>query len=306
MVPTIEGEFARKRRMMSHRWPIVLRGGMLSPRGYDPLYALMIVSHRILRYAVAVPAPDRAGREHRVCSGRGGCTWWRWRSSSRVLAAALLARRGAGEAAADRPLLRADDRVARRRPVGLAAPRHGGGLGAGGGDAVTPSARSTSLSRCSASVADRPARRRCSRLAIRLESRGHPIYTQTRVGKDGAPFQIYKLRTMVHGAEFTGAGLAIQEGDDADHAARQLPAPLLARRAAEPVERAARRDVDRRPATDAAGPGRAVHASASAAGSRSSPGSPAGPRSTAARRCRGPSGSSSTSGTSSTARCGST
>jgi glycosyltransferase involved in cell wall biosynthesis len=50
MVPTIEGEFARKRRMMSHGWPIVFRGGMLSPRGYDPLYALMIVSHRVLRY----------------------------------------------------------------------------------------------------------------------------------------------------------------------------------------------------------------------------------------------------------------
>ncbi len=50
--------------------------------------------------------------------------------------------------------------------------------------------------------------------AIRLESPGHPIYTQTRVGKDGQLFQIYKLRTMVRGAEFTGAGLAIQEGDD--------------------------------------------------------------------------------------------
>ncbi len=50
MVPSIEGEFARKRRMMSHGWPIVLRGGMLSPRGYGPLYALMIFSHRILRY----------------------------------------------------------------------------------------------------------------------------------------------------------------------------------------------------------------------------------------------------------------
>ena len=50
MVPTIEGEFARKRRMMSHAWPIVLRGGMLSPKGYDPLYALMIASHRVLRY----------------------------------------------------------------------------------------------------------------------------------------------------------------------------------------------------------------------------------------------------------------
>ncbi|MCW2967642.1 MAG: glycosyl transferase family 2, partial [Solirubrobacteraceae bacterium] len=51
MVPTIEGEFARKRRMMSHTWPIVFRGGLLSPRGYPPLYALMILSHRILRYA---------------------------------------------------------------------------------------------------------------------------------------------------------------------------------------------------------------------------------------------------------------
>jgi hypothetical protein len=36
--------------MMSHTWPIVVRGGMLSPRGYDPLYALMILSHRVLRY----------------------------------------------------------------------------------------------------------------------------------------------------------------------------------------------------------------------------------------------------------------
>jgi lipopolysaccharide/colanic/teichoic acid biosynthesis glycosyltransferase len=51
-------------------------------------------------------------------------------------------------------------------------------------------------------------------LLIRLETPGHPIYTQTRAGRGGARFQIYKLRTMVRGAEFTGAGLAIQEGDD--------------------------------------------------------------------------------------------
>jgi lipopolysaccharide/colanic/teichoic acid biosynthesis glycosyltransferase len=51
-------------------------------------------------------------------------------------------------------------------------------------------------------------------LAIRIESPGHPIYTQARVGRDGELFSIYKLRTMVRGAEFTGAGLAIQEGDD--------------------------------------------------------------------------------------------
>ncbi len=50
-------------------------------------------------------------------------------------------------------------------------------------------------------------------IAVRLESRGDPIYRQLRVGLDGRPFEIYKLRTMVSGAEFTGAGLAIAEGD---------------------------------------------------------------------------------------------
>jgi cellulose synthase/poly-beta-1,6-N-acetylglucosamine synthase-like glycosyltransferase len=50
MVPSIEGEWRRKRRMMSHTWPIVVRGGMLSPRGYTPGYALMLLSHRLLRY----------------------------------------------------------------------------------------------------------------------------------------------------------------------------------------------------------------------------------------------------------------
>jgi lipopolysaccharide/colanic/teichoic acid biosynthesis glycosyltransferase len=50
-------------------------------------------------------------------------------------------------------------------------------------------------------------------LAVRLESPGDPIYTQTRVGRDGELFEIYKLRTMVSGAEFVGAGLAISAGD---------------------------------------------------------------------------------------------
>jgi cellulose synthase/poly-beta-1,6-N-acetylglucosamine synthase-like glycosyltransferase len=50
MPPTIEGEFRRKRRMTSQAWRTTLRCGMLSLRGYDPLYALMILSHRLLRY----------------------------------------------------------------------------------------------------------------------------------------------------------------------------------------------------------------------------------------------------------------
>ena len=51
-------------------------------------------------------------------------------------------------------------------------------------------------------------------VAIRLESRGHPIYRQARVGRDGELFSICKLRTMVSGAEFMGGGLAISEGDE--------------------------------------------------------------------------------------------
>ena len=50
MTPTLEGEFARKRRMMVGLWDIVVGEGMLSPRGYPPLYAFQLASHRLLRY----------------------------------------------------------------------------------------------------------------------------------------------------------------------------------------------------------------------------------------------------------------
>jgi cellulose synthase/poly-beta-1,6-N-acetylglucosamine synthase-like glycosyltransferase len=50
MVPTLEGEFERKRRMMVGLWDIVLAEGMLRPRGYPPLYAFEVASHRLLRY----------------------------------------------------------------------------------------------------------------------------------------------------------------------------------------------------------------------------------------------------------------
>ena len=50
-------------------------------------------------------------------------------------------------------------------------------------------------------------------LAIRLESPGHPIYKQGRVGRHGHAFEVYKLRTMVSGAEHMGAGMAVDEGD---------------------------------------------------------------------------------------------
>ena len=82
MVPSIEGEWARKRRMMTHAWPIVLRGGLLDPRGYPPLYALMVAlapgaalrdpAAARRRRAGHARAPARAGGPYGRRGGAGG------------------------------------------------------------------------------------------------------------------------------------------------------------------------------------------------------------------------------------------
>jgi lipopolysaccharide/colanic/teichoic acid biosynthesis glycosyltransferase len=48
---------------------------------------------------------------------------------------------------------------------------------------------------------------------IKLESRGPVFYRQRRVGLHGEPFDLWKLRTMVPGAETMGAGIYVVEGD---------------------------------------------------------------------------------------------
>src|SRR5215213_11371626 len=50
-------------------------------------------------------------------------------------------------------------------------------------------------------------------VAIRLESRGGAFFRQRRVGRHGEPFELWKLRTMVPGAEAMGAGIYVLEGD---------------------------------------------------------------------------------------------
>jgi lipopolysaccharide/colanic/teichoic acid biosynthesis glycosyltransferase len=50
-------------------------------------------------------------------------------------------------------------------------------------------------------------------LAIRRESPGPVFYRQRRVGRHGQPFEVWKLRTMVPGAESMGAGIYVLEGD---------------------------------------------------------------------------------------------
>src|ERR1700735_3815564 len=49
---------------------------------------------------------------------------------------------------------------------------------------------------------------------IRRESRGGALFKQVRSGRDGEPFEVFKLRTMVSGAEHIGAGLAVLHVDD--------------------------------------------------------------------------------------------
>jgi lipopolysaccharide/colanic/teichoic acid biosynthesis glycosyltransferase len=50
-------------------------------------------------------------------------------------------------------------------------------------------------------------------LWIVIESPGSPFFRQLRVGKDGADFKLWKLRTMVKNAESIGAGLAVDQHD---------------------------------------------------------------------------------------------
>ena len=50
-------------------------------------------------------------------------------------------------------------------------------------------------------------------VAIRLDTRGPVFYRHERVGMGGVPFELWKLRTMVVGAERMGAGLYIEDQD---------------------------------------------------------------------------------------------
>jgi cellulose synthase/poly-beta-1,6-N-acetylglucosamine synthase-like glycosyltransferase len=79
MVPTIEGEFARKRRMMVGLPDIVIADRMWDPRGYGLLFGYQIASHRLLRYAspllhVALLASNllllRRGRIYRIAMAK--------------------------------------------------------------------------------------------------------------------------------------------------------------------------------------------------------------------------------------------
>ena len=94
--------------------------------------------------------------------------------------------------------------------MGLAPHRHPGGVGEGGGN---PLNRALDVLLAGLFLAAASPLLAAAAIAIRLETAGPVIYRQRRVGRDGEPFELLKLRTMVSGAEHLGAGLAVNEGD---------------------------------------------------------------------------------------------
>jgi lipopolysaccharide/colanic/teichoic acid biosynthesis glycosyltransferase len=52
-----------------------------------------------------------------------------------------------------------------------------------------------------------------SAIAVRLEDAGPVLFRQERVGLEGRPFEVLKLRTMIVDAHTQGAGYAVDRGD---------------------------------------------------------------------------------------------
>ena len=208
MVPSIEGEFARKRRMMGHTWPIVVRGGLRRPAR---LPAALRPARRL--------APAAALRSRRSCTSR---CWPPRRAgrgrSSPQLALLAAAATGRGRAGADRALLRAHHRVDRARPARLAAPRHRGGLGPRRGGAMTAPAlrrRSSPGSRCWS-----PAR------CVLARDRRHPagVATATRSTASGASARTASPSTSSSCARWSRAPRAWARAWRSTRATRASPA----------------------------------------------------------------------------------
>ena len=123
MAPTIEGEFRRKRRMMAGAWNTILNTALLSPRGYSPLYALEIYSHRLLRYATPILHLVALGTNIALV-GEGSVYAITLIAQGAFLVAALLGRVVPFAPLLHRPLLRGGHGGQRRRACGTCL-RHG-------------------------------------------------------------------------------------------------------------------------------------------------------------------------------------
>ena len=262
--PTVGAEFGRKRRMMRRRL-----GDDAAPR--DAVAARIparctrsrSLSHRAPALRVAAAAPRRPRGQRRAA--RRGPVY------AVTLGAAARAARGRGPAGPPCPLRPlqiaryyvARHRGERRRALGLPAPRRPADVGEGGGDAMSRG-RAATCRRRRGSRRPRglaiaaPAPRRGDRDQARLARAGD--LPARRVGADGEEFDLLQAADDDAGRRPGRGRDAGARGRPARHAGRRAAAALLARRAAQPRQRAARRDGDRRPAPDPRGAGRGLHA----------------------------------------------
>ena len=191
--PTNETEYRRKVRMFEHCWLIVLAREDAAPAAGRSTCSRSSRTG-ILRYArgllhLVLLATSLA----LVARGLGLRRRARRRSS-------LLLRRG-GCRRRDRALLRARHLGDGRRALELPAPRRARDVGGGGGHALN---RALDVAIAGAGLVVASPLLALAALAVKLEDGGPVLYRQTRVGKDGADFELLKLRTMVVGAETAG------------------------------------------------------------------------------------------------------
>ena len=136
MVPTLEGEFARKRRMMVGLWDIVVGEGMLQPARLPAALRLRARLPPAAALPDPVPAPGRLRRQPRPA--RAGLGLRRDpRGPGRLPRRRPAGPGAAAGAAALRPLLRDDHGLDRRRALGPRPPRSARDMGEGRGDPMS-------------------------------------------------------------------------------------------------------------------------------------------------------------------------
>ncbi len=209
MVPTMGGELRRKRRMMVGLWDIVVGEGMVSPRGYGPLYGFEIASHRIIRYATPL-LHLLALATNLALLGHGAVYSVTLALQAALIAAAVLA-----------PLLPlAPLRICRYYVMVTASIALGlwdrmrqgppASLGEGRGHPVS---RALDAALAALILILFSPLLALAAVWIRLDSRGPVIYRQRRVGLGGREFELLKLRTMVAGSDPVGVGTVVGRDD---------------------------------------------------------------------------------------------